>query len=150
MKFCTLTLNGNALNVTEPIFEKHIFLAENARKNGFSAFSRDFIISFFKIFAQVCWLAMLKILRVWFLRKLFSGWKCRKSPILQIFITVPYISLFFHTRTLLTTIPTIKNGSIFNKTDFWSRDFLNIVGTADFLPMNKVWNSSIEIAKNFF
>ena len=58
---------------------------------------------------------------------------CRKSPFLQIFIgLIPYIFVVFHTKTLLITIPTIKNGSIVNKTDFWIRNFLKIAGTADF------------------
>ena len=44
---------------------------------------------------------------------------CRKSPFLQIFIGfLPYISLFFQIKTSLITMPTIKNDSIVNKTDF--------------------------------
>ena len=81
--------------------------------------------------------------RVRFLRKFFFRLKipeiCRKSPFLQIFIGLfPYISLFFNTKTLLIAIPTIKNGSIVNKTDFWSRNFLKIVGTADFRWKNGI------------
>ena len=45
-----------------------------------------------------------------------------------------YIYLFFfHTKTLFITMPTIKHGSIVNKTDFCSRNFLKVARTADFL-----------------
>ena len=75
--------------------------------------------------------------RVRFLRKIFFWPKmpeiCRKSPFSPIFIGLfPYILLFFHSKTLFITMPTIKHGSIVNKTDFWSRNFLKITGTADF------------------
>ena len=64
---------------------------------------------------------------------------CLKSPFLQIFIGLfPNISLFFHRKTLLTTIPTIKHGSTVNKTDFWSRNCLKIAGTADFRRKNGI------------
>ena len=35
-------------------------------------------------------------------------------------------------------MPTIKHGSIDNKTDFWSRNFLKIAGTADFRRKNGI------------
>ena len=64
---------------------------------------------------------------------------CRKSPFLQIFIGLfPYISLFFHAKTLVITMPTINHGLIVNKTDFWSRNFLKIAGTADFRRKNGI------------
>ena len=64
---------------------------------------------------------------------------CRKSPFLQIlFGFFPNISLFFHTKTLLITIPTIKLFSIVKKTDFWSRNFLKIAGTANFCRKNGI------------
>ena len=39
---------------------------------------------------------------------------------------------FFHRKTLLITMPTIKHESIVNKTDFCCRNSLKIAGTADF------------------
>ena len=64
---------------------------------------------------------------------------CRKSPFLQIFIRLFLnISLFFHTKTLLKTMPTIKHGSTVNKTYFWSRNCLKIAGTADFRRKNGI------------
>ena len=48
------------------------------------------------------------------------------------------ISLFFHTKTLLITMSTIKHGSIVNKTDFCSWNFLKIAGTADFRRKNGI------------
>jgi len=63
----------------------------------------------------------------------------RKSPFLQIFIGLfPYISLFFHTKTLFVAMPTIKHGLIVNKSDFWSRNFLKIAGTAYFRRKNGI------------
>ena len=118
--------------MTELDFQKKkLFPTENAwkisQKNCFLTFSQDSIIGFFWFFAQRCVLAMSNS---W--EKLFSSWKCRKSPILQIFIKLfPYIPLFFHTKTLLITMPTIKHVSIVNKTDFCSRNFLKIAGTAE-------------------
>ena len=64
---------------------------------------------------------------------------CRKSPFLQIlFGLFPYISLFFHTKTLFITMPTINHSLIVNKTDFCSRNFLKIAGTADFHRKNGI------------
>ena len=58
--------------------------------------------------------------------------------------TFSYLSLFFHAKTLLITMPTIKHGSIVNKTDFWSRNFLKIAGTADFRRKNGIsWISRV-------
>ena len=63
----------------------------------------------------------------------------RKQPFLQIFIVLfPYISLFFHTKTLFTTMPTINHILIVNKTDFCSRNFLKIAGIADFRRKNGI------------
>ena len=64
---------------------------------------------------------------------------CRKSPFLQIlFGLFPYISLFFHLKTSLITMPTIKHGSFVNLTDFCSRNFLKIAGTADLRRKNGI------------
>ena len=71
MKFCTLTQNDNVENVTEPDFCKKKFLVENAGKTGYLAFSRDFIISFFRFFAQRCVLAMPKMWPSWIFEKKF-------------------------------------------------------------------------------
>ena len=49
-----------------------------------------------------------------------------------------YFIVFFHTKTLFITMPTIKLGSIVNKTGFCSRDFLKIAGTADFRRKNSI------------
>ena len=139
--------NGNAQNVTEPDFRKKFFSGRKCRKyagkTGFLAFSRDFIISFFWFFAQRCVLGMLKTWPSSIFEKNFFRPKmleiCRKSPFLQIFLRLfPYISLFFHTKTLLIAMPTIKHGSIVNKTDFCSRNFLKIAGTADFRRKNGI------------
>ena len=52
---------------------------------------------------------------------------CRKSPFLQIFIGLsPYISLFFHTKTIFITIPAINHSLIVKKNDFCSRNFLKM------------------------
>ena len=64
---------------------------------------------------------------------------CRKSPFFMIlFGYFPYISLFFHTKTLLITIPTIKHVSIVKKTYFWCRNCLKIAGTANFRRKNSI------------
>ena len=71
-----------------------------------------------------------------FWEKFFSG---RKPPFLQIFIGLfPYISLFFHSKTLFIAMPIINHGLIVNKTDFWSRNLLKIAGTADFRRKNDI------------
>ena len=49
--------------------------------------------------------------------------------------------------SLIITMPTIKHGSIVNKTDFCSRNFLKIAGTADFGRKNGI--SSISWAVLF-
>ena len=64
----------------------------------------------------------LKHRRVRFSRKIFFRPKmpeiCRKSPFLQIFIGLfPYISLFFHTKTIFITMPAINHSLIVNKND---------------------------------
>ena len=65
---------------------------------------------------------------------------CRKSPFLQVFIGLfPNFSLYFHRKTLLTTMPTNKHGSTVNKTDFWSRNYQKIAGTADFRRKNGIF-----------
>ena len=75
---------------------------------------------------------------VWFLRTIFfCGRKCLKYAgncrFLQIFIGLfPNISLFFHTETLFITIPTIKHGSIVNKTDLCSQNSLKMAKAAYF------------------
>ena len=48
------------------------------------------------------------------------------------------IFLCFFTQTLLITMPTIKHDSNVNKTDFWTRNFLKIAGTADFRRKNGI------------
>ena len=64
---------------------------------------------------------------------------CRKSPFSQIlFRLFLHISLFFHTKTLLIAIPTIKHVSIVKKTYFWSRNCLKIAGTAKFRRKNSI------------
>ena len=72
--------------------------------------------------------------------KFFSGRNRRKSPFLQIFIGLFLnVSLFFHRKTLLITMLTIKHGSIVNKTDFCCRNSLKIAGTADFRRKNSIF-----------
>ena len=68
--------------------------------------------------------------------KFFSGRNYLKLPEIAAFADFHWIfSLYFvvfHTKTLLSTIPTIKNVSNVNKTDFWSRNSVKIARTADF------------------
>ena len=95
--------------MTEPDFRKKNFLAENAGKTGFWAFSRDFSISIFWFFAQRCVLIMPKIWPTPIFEKIFFRPKmpeiCRKSPFSQIlFGLFPYISLFFHSITLMISL----------------------------------------------
>ena len=121
----------------------------------FLAFSRDFIVSFFSFFAQRCILIMPKIWPSSVFEKFFFRSRipeiCRKSPFLQISIRLfPYISLFFHTKTLLITLPTIKHVSIVNKTEFWSRNYLKILGTADFRRKKTVFLEFLELYFIFF
>ena len=78
-----------------------------------------------------------------FWEKIFSGRKCRKYAGNRRFYRFSLdcfhiLRCFFHTKTLLITIPTIKHSSIVNKTDFWSRNFLKIAGTADFCRKNSI------------
>ena len=128
--------------MTEPDFQKKKFSSRKyAGKTSFLAFSRDFIISFFRFFAQRCVLAMPKIWLNWIFEKNFFWPKMpeiyRISPFLLIFIWLfPYISLFFHTKTLFITTPTIKHHAFVYKTDFCTRNFLKIAGTADFYRKN--------------
>jgi len=63
--------NGNAQNVTEPDFRIKIFPGEYAGKTVFLAFSRDFIISFFCFFAQICVLTMPKTWQIQIFEKIF-------------------------------------------------------------------------------
>ena len=63
--------------------------------------------------------------------------------------TFSLISLFFHTKILFITMPTIKHGSIVNKTDFCSRNSLKIAGTADFRRKN-VFLEFLELYFIFF
>ena len=133
--------------MTEPDFRKTYFSGRKCRKHAektsFLAFPRDFIISFFWFFVQRCVIIMPKI---WpspiFENKFFPAENTGNMPeiaVLHIFIGLfSYISLFFHTKTLLITILTIKYDSIVNKTDFWSRNFLKIVRTADFRRKNSI------------
>ena len=139
--------NGNAQNVTEPDFWKKFFSGRKCRKyagkTGFLAFSQNFIISFFWFFAQRCALTMLKTWQSPIFENDFFRPKmpeiCRKSPFLQILFGVfLHISLFFHTKTLLIAIPTIKHVSIVKKTYFWSRNCLKIAGTAHFRRKNSI------------
>ena len=58
-----------------------------------------------------------------------------EPPFLQIFIRhFPYISLFFTHKK----VHTIKHGSMVNKTDFCSKNFLKIAGTPDFRRKNSI------------
>ena len=72
---------------------------------------------------------------------------CRKNLFFGIFSRFHFIfCCFFHTKTLvILTIPTIKHGSIVNKTDFWSRNFLNIAGTVYFPRKNDLSRAVIYI-----
>ena len=76
-----------------PIFEKHIFPAENAGKPVFWHFLEISSLVSFWFFAQRYVLGM-------FFRPKMSE-ICRKWPFWQIFIGLfPYISLFFHTNII--------------------------------------------------
>ena len=98
--------------MTEPDFRKTYCSGQKcqkyAGKTGFLAFSRDFIISFFWFFAQRCVL----MFKTWpspiFEKSIFPAENagiCLKSPFLQIFIGLfPYISWFFHTKTLMISL----------------------------------------------
>ena len=80
------------------------------------------------------------MLKTWpspiFEKNFFSAGNAENMPEIAVFAdfyrTFSLISLFFHTKTLFITMPTIKHGSIVNKTDFCSQDSLKIAGTADF------------------
>ena len=48
-----------------------------------------------------------------------------------------YFVVFSH-KTLLMIMPTINHGLIVNKTDFCSRNFLKVAGTADFRRKNGI------------
>ena len=54
--------------------------------------------------------------------KFFLAKNARNMPEIAVFAdfvwVFPHISLFFHTKTLLITMPTIKHDSIVNKSDF--------------------------------
>ena len=124
-----------------PDFQKTFFSSRKCRKyagkTSFLAFSRDFIISFYWFFAQRCILIMPIIWPSPIFEKIFfPAENTNNMPEIAVFADIHWtFSLYFvvfHTKTLLITIPTIKHGSIVNKTDFWSRNFLKIVGTADF------------------
>ena len=129
--------------MTEPDFRKTYFSGRKCRKyagkTGFLAFSRDFIISFDWIFAQRCVLIMPKI---WssliFEKHFFPAENAGNRRFCRFSLDFFHIFRCFYTKTLLITIPTIKHGSIVNKTDFWSRNFLKIVGTADFRRKNGI------------
>ena len=127
-----------------PIFKKNSFPVKNAGKTGFLTFSRNFIINFFWFFAQICVLAMSKTWpRAIFQKNSFPAENAGNMPEIAVFAdfhrTFSYnISLFFHRKTLLTTMPTIKHGSIVNKTDFCNRNYLKIAGTADFRRKNGI------------
>ena len=125
--------------MTEPDFRKTYFPAENAgnmpEKPVFWHFLEISSLVFCIFFAQRCVIAMLK---TW-PSSIFKENFFRKSPFLQIFIGLfPYIPLFFHTKILFITMPTINHGLIVNKTDFWSRNFLKIAGIADFRRKNGI------------
>ena len=143
-----------------PIFEKNNFPAENAGNMPEKPVFWHFLDSSSLVFSDFLhkdayYSNAQNMAEPDFWERIFSGQKCRKSPFLQIFIGLfPYISLFFHTETLLITMPTIKHGSIVNKTDFWSRNFLKIAGTADFRRKNGIsWISQavyfIFFSRNF-
>ena len=80
------------------------------------------------------------MLKTWpsriFEKIVFSAENAGNMPEIAVFAdfyrTFSLISLFFHTKILFITMPTIKHGSIVNKTDFCSRNSLKIAGTADF------------------
>ena len=86
-----------------------------------------------------------------FWEKIFSNRKCRKYVGNSRFcrFSSDYFLIFrcfFHTKTLLLTVPTIKHGSIVYKTDFCSRNFLKVAGTADFRRKNGIsWISRAEL-----
>ena len=77
-----------------------------------------------------------------FCEKFFSGLKCWKYAgnrcfcrfLSDFFFTCS--CFFFHRKTLFITMPSIKHGSIVNKTDFCSRNSLKFAGTADFRRKN--------------
>ena len=47
-------------------------------------------------------------------------------------------------------MPTIKHGSIVNKTDFYSRNYLKFAGTADFRQENTVFLEFLDLYFTFF
>ena len=71
-----------------------------------------------------------------FRKKIFSAQNAGNMPEIAVFADLvgffPHISLFFHTKTLLIIIPTIKLFFNCQKADFWSRKFLKIARTAHF------------------
>ena len=149
MKFGTLMQNGNTQNVTDPDFRKKFISGRKCRKyagkTGFLAFSRDFFISFFWFFAQRCVLTMLKTWSSPIFKKNFSPAENAGSmPEISVFADFHWtFSLYFvifscKNISYSITMPTINHGLIVNKTDFCSRNFLKIAGTAHFRRKNGI------------
>ena len=140
--------NCNTLNVTEPDFRKTFFSCRKCRKYAgkpdLLAFSRDLIFIFIRLFALRCVLDMFKM---WpsriFEKNFFPAENAGNMPEIAVFVdfhrTFSYLSLFFHAKTLLITMPTIKHGSIVNKTDFCSRNSLKIAEKAVFLEFLELY-----------
>ena len=125
--------NGNAKNVTEPNFRKKFFPGRKCRKyagkNGFGAFSQDFIISFFWFFAQGCVLIMPKI------------WPNPARPVL-----ITHDSF---------RVNLIKYSNLIGSREY--NCFLNCTRSQPFVPTKKVYLSSVvryiclqEVLFNFF
>ena len=107
--FGTKMQNDNAQNVTEPDFLKKIHFRPKMPE------------IFLQILSLVIFCTKMRIIRmpkkhgqVWFWENFFSGQKSAGNmlkilPFLQVFIRfLPNISLFFHTKLLLITMPTNK------------------------------------------
>ena len=105
-----------------------------AGKTGFWAFSRNFIINFFLIFfTKMLFSNAQNMTEFDFWRKFFLAENDRNMPEIAVFADFYWT----YTKTLIA-MPPIKHGLIFNKTDFCSRSFLKIAGTADFRRKNGI------------
>ena len=119
---------------SSPIFEKKFFSGRKcwkyAGKTGFWHFFEisSLVLSDFLLKMRISYAQSVAESDFW--ENCFSGRKSQKyagnrrfwrfsSDFFLIFLC------FFHTKTLLTTMPTIKHGSAVNKTDFWSWNFLD-------------------------
>ena len=96
MKFCTLMLNSNTLNVTEPDFRKTFFRSKMPEKPVFWHFLEISSLVYSNFLHRNAYQECSKDGRIRFLRKIFLRPKmpeiCRKSPFLQILLG---ISLYF-------------------------------------------------------